>query len=689
MAKPKQSKIDPLEMVVKDYQSAINYLQSTYWDDWDDYWRLYNGEDVDDLVGYQGTSQAWDPMTFSTIETILANIYGSKPRFSFLATMEDQEKDTKILNSLMDYYWECNNMSSTIIPFGREVLIVGNAVLFVGWNKDRPEIKHIPIRDTFFDPTARSLEDARYCGYRRLTSLSGLKKETMYDAESDSMVPKYKNLDQVRTFTDGVDEQTDKELKDAYHGSTVGGEAKKDQVEVLYYITKDKVIEVANRSQVIYEEDNPFQRESRTATVVKTDEDTGQQTKVKVDIPAVESFMPVVLQRNYIDGSLLYGKGEVEPIAATQAYLNDTIRQKSDNVSLNLDEVKTIDPAYADLIPQIQSGAGVIIPIPKDAIGVLPKMDMSRSADGEIARAKQSIREATGSDEVVRGVKQDSANTTATEINAQLNQAGQRFAMKIQGLENEGYKQLADILFKFTQIFVTADQVVRIVGDKGIEWAKLNPDMYWGSYEPVVELESNIKAQDQKKQQDAIQMLTVLRGDPMVNQKELYSRSFQAAFNIDEDEAQLLIANQDPSMDPSMMGGQPGMPGQQPQGAPPPPTSTTPTGQVHESADLVKLYQATSDQQLQAQIVQALGFQPSDPATTPPDPNVADKQVTAALKIQQAQHLQEMDQAKHGHQVTMDHASIIQQAQQQALAEQQAQAQQQQQLMGAGNGNIQ
>ena len=700
MAKKKSTPtVDTLTQVQRDFNSAIEYVRSSYWNDWEAYWKLYNNERIPQLVGYYGTASTFDPMTFSTVETILANVYGSKPKFQFIPTMEEQEKDTKILNALANYYWECNNMSSTVIQWGREVLITGNGALFIGWGKDKPVVNHVPIRDCFFDPTSRNLDDCRFAGYRRLTTLDELRKAKVYNADTDSWEPRYQNIDQIKTWTNGANDQTDKELKDCYDASTLDGEAKKEQVEVIYYVTRDKVVEMANRSVIISEEDTPFQRDARTVTYMKKDDeadedDPGVPTKVTVD--AIEPFLPVVLQRNYIDGSLLYAKGEVEPIAHLQELLNDTANQHVDNVSLNLDEVKLIDPQYADLIPEIQSAPGAIIAIPPNAMREMPKQDMTGTAQAEMARIKQSIRETTGADEVVKGVKQG-GDITATEINAQMNQAGQRFAMKIQGLENEGYKQLATIWFKMVQIFATGKQVVKVVGEDGIEWLKYNPDMYWGEYEPMVQLESVAKAMDKEKQQNAIQLLTVLRGDPLVNQKELYKKTLTNAFGIDEDEAELLLANQS-DQDPmaALMGGDPGqvvpgMPGMQaPQGAgaPPPPTSAAPSGQVHENADLVKLYLGTTDAGLQAQIVQALGFQPSDPSMQPPDPKVADMQVNAALKIQQAQHLQAMTADQQAHTQGLDRAKLTLEAHKHALAIEQAQqmAQQTQPVEARVNG---
>lgn len=61
-------------------------------------------------------------------------------------------------------------------------------------------------------------------------------------------------------------------------------------------------------------------------------------------------------------------------------------------------------------------------------------------------------------------------------------------------------------------------------------------------------------------------------------------------------------------------------PNAQPQQQAPQPTATmvqSPGGQVHEAADLTKLYLGTADEGLKAQIVQALGFTPTPPQAPP------------------------------------------------------------------------
>lgn len=81
-------------------------------------------------------------------------------------------------------------------------------------------------------------------------------------------------------------------------------------------------------------------------------------------------------------------------------------------------------------------------------------------------RIKEEMRRATAADEVIQGVSQDKGRITATEIQAQMNQASRRFSTKLTNLEDEGYAQLGRIIFKMVQIFVDQKIAVRMAGQR-------------------------------------------------------------------------------------------------------------------------------------------------------------------------------------------------------------------------------
>ena len=240
-------------------------------------------------------------------------------------------------------------------------------------------------------------------------------------------------------------------------------------------------------------------------------------------------------------------------VLATQEALNDTASQKRDNVAYALNNMWQIDPRFKHLAEQIKSAPGNIFPIPKGALTPIEKQDVSPSADTEIERLRQQMRTATAADAAVQGVSQKFSRTTATEVQAQLNQASTRFTTKVQNLEDEGFAQLARIIYKMLQIFVTTDKAVRIVGKRGVEWKTYKPGTYTGEYEPRVVLESTADAENAALAQAMQVAAQFSLGNPLVNQQEFLRKMYKTLFNkfmTDDDIEELLTVQTPPMMGP-------------------------------------------------------------------------------------------------------------------------------------------
>lgn len=517
--------------VMGDFDRARKYVQENYQEVWEDCFKAYNA--IRTRRGYSGVADDFIPEIFSIVESLKAAIAGSKPKFKYMPMTEEQEQNTEILNALVDYYWSCNNMTEKMLNWVGDMIIYGNGVLMVSWENDKPLIHHIPLSDFFVDPTATHLNRpeergyAKYAGYRYLTSISQLKAKKMFDVETGEMVDMYKNLDMV---TDGsLGDPDDKTRKEQLLGSTLGKDAAKHQVEIIEYYTAKKKIIIANRSVIIFEGENPFQREEKTVTGVALID--GEPVETKTVIPAIKGFLPFAILRNYVDSNLFFARGDVEVLIPIQEALNDTSSQKRDNLAYALNNMWQIDPRFKHLAEQIESMPGAVFPIPKGALTAIEKQDMSPAADAEISRLTQAMRTASAADAAVQGVAQKFSRTTATEIAAQLNQASTRFTTKVQNLEDEGFAQLARILLKCIQIFVTKEIAVRVVGKKGTTWKDYNPETYnQGEYEPRVILEATAHAEAQQMAQ-AVQVAAQFgMNNPLVNQEVLLRKIFTSIF---------------------------------------------------------------------------------------------------------------------------------------------------------------
>lgn len=549
----KRSEEQLLGAVIGNFDKARVYIKQHYEQVWAECFKAYNG--IRTRRGYSGVADDFVPETFSIVESLKASIAGSKPKFKYLPLTEEQEQDTTTLNALVDYYWSLNNMTEKMLNWVGDMIIYGNGVLMVSWERDYPLIQHIPLSDFFVDPAATHMNRPeepgypRYAGYRYLTSIEQLKSEKRVDPETGKVVQKYKNLDIVGSSGVSSDD-LDKDRKEHYMGSTYGKDAIKEQVEVIVYFTANKRVEIANRGTIILDEDNPYHREEYkvpTASVVDDEIIEGEKT-----VPEIRGFLPFAILRNYVDSNLFFARGDVEVILPTQEALNDTASQKRDNIAYALNNMWQIDPRFKHLAEQIESVPGAVFPIPRGALTPIEKDDVSPAADTELNRLQQIMRTTTAADAAVQGTQQKFSRTTATEVQAQLNQASMRFTTKVQNLEDEGFSQLARIIYKMVQIFVDTDKAVRLVGKKGVEWKTYRPDTYTGEYEPRVVLESTADAEMAALSQAMQVAAQFSLNNPLVNQQAFLQQMYKTLFSkfMSDDDIEELLNVPQPIMGP-------------------------------------------------------------------------------------------------------------------------------------------
>lgn len=512
-------KINPVELVVKGWKDSWDYTSSSYHAKWQEMNDLYNSKRV--YVGYNGISDTFVPMSFSTVETMVSATSGEKPLTEFIQTKPEQATNVEVLNGLFSYYWDIDNWTNKKVSSARSMFKFGTYVEYYYWDIDHPAMKVIPLRDFFCDPTATILnyQQARYMGYRFLASKTELAKEQIIDPEIGELVPKYKNLDKLSSFDPG--DTTDKQEKDTQMGSTI--ENSDDQIEVICYWSLEKVYYVGNRQEVIYEADNHFKARQQFL---------GWQNPTGMYPFVIDSFLP--------DESLLYGKSVLESIAKPQELLNDLTNQNVDAVSWSLDPVMELDPQYSSYIDKIQNVTGAVYPFKPGSFSAVQKPQIPTNAFNERSNIKNEIRETTAIDEVIKGISTPS-RTTATEVKAQVASAGRRFDLIIGQLESGGYYQAAKLVFQMIQMYVTTPTMFRVVGKDGVDWQMFDPQQFQGDYEPRVKLKATLDQEKNKKMRDLKELYTSMLGNPLVDQAQLTRLVFKEAFDLEPDEVDRLV----------------------------------------------------------------------------------------------------------------------------------------------------
>lgn len=533
------AKQSSLQKVLDGFDKSWEYCSGSWHSRWNDNYYLYNNNRV--KVGYQGITDTFVPMTFSTVETMTSALFGSRPRFQYTAPADKFGQNTDILNNLVNYYWDKDKWSVKIINWGRDMLRYGTSVIYMHWDGNCPKMINVPIRDFFIDPTCNSLENAAYMGRRYLTTLEELKSFEIVDldkSEGDQVVmkPKYQNLDQISKTKNGSGENTDKEEKDMWYGSTVSDED--NLVEVIEYWTKDRVISVANRATVIEDAENYYKLKAKQ---------NGEKY--------AKGLMPFCALRDYVDGSLFYAKGEIDFIADQQELLNDLTNQNIDSITFTLNQMYVLDPRYAHLLEEIENMPGAIYPVEPGALQPIQQRPVPQDAFLERSNIKNEMRETTASNEIVKGVSPaGGGQTTATEIQAQIAGAGQRMALKITQIEDEGFHQLATLVLRMIQLYVTEPMVVRVVGKDGVRWEEFDPLAFTGEYDVEVQLETTVNSQKQQQAAQAKEMYAAFMNDPEINQQKLKKLVLQRGFDLDPDEVDELLADEGMGMAGAPMG---------------------------------------------------------------------------------------------------------------------------------------
>lgn len=492
---------------------------------WDWYFRIYKGERVN--PSYIGSISVANREPHTIIETLVSSIAGGLPKFHFIPTNEEQSRDTKVLNGILDYYMGYNDMNIKNQIWVRDMLLYGTGILHVAWRDGKVFIENIALRDFFVDPTStdfvKTQSPARYAGYEYLITKTQLQNTMIYSAEQDKMVPKYTNLDKIGNTPqyNGDVSTMDKKFKDLFFGSTLDN-AEHDQVHVilLYDLDSGKIVEIGNQKEFIYYADSHLQRDEKTRT--KSINVDGEMVESVETLQEIDPFLPFAALRDYIDSSLFYGEGEMAVMMGDAELLSDYESMDADNNAYQNTPMYQIDPQFADMASEIETIPGAVYPIPKGALSPIERPQLGQDLELKKNAIAERMRRGTAADEAVQGVSQQQGRITATEVSTQIQQAQGRFSTKITNLGYGGYAQLGSIIFKMVQIFATQNTVIRLVGKDGVEFKNFDPWEFNGEYEAQVSLDSDIKRQQMEVGQKNAQIFQIIENAPIFDPIEKY-----------------------------------------------------------------------------------------------------------------------------------------------------------------------
>jgi len=548
MAKSKKitTKNPQLDKTKKRFNDSWNYAKDSWHYRWERDWKLYNNQRVQ--KSYEGITNTFVPMVFSTIETMVAALGNSRPRFDWTPLDPMKQQSTEALNSLLDDFWEADRWDVKITEALRQDLMVGTAALFFYWDIDRPRMIHFSIRDAIVDPTATSPEDLKYAGRRYLTTLEDLATYEYVDTDPESktygeMVKRFKLPSESEIAAFKTDD-TDQDIKNMFMGSTMP-DAADHQVECIEIWDYDRVVTMLNRNFIIEDIVNPYKEQA---------EQRGDENP--------KGLLPYVFLRNYTDVSLFYAKSEIEPIASLQERLNDMDNQEGDYIIKQLAPQRWLDPVNEDWLDLINNDPDTVYPFKDGTMGYYTPPILPANSFNERMNIKNEMREATAIDQVAKGAA-NVKDTTATEVRAQLNQASQRIEIKARMLEKDGFFYMGQLLFRMIQLYITEPLVVSAEGIEASEPTEyempngemlklptntqvFDPADYTGDWVPNVTLEIDSENKKENSKKENLQAYQILIQDPTNNLDEIKKILLPKIFDLSQEDIDAIITPAEP-----------------------------------------------------------------------------------------------------------------------------------------------
>jgi hypothetical protein len=528
--KKKSDKFDDatvLESTLERFKNSWDYASRQYHDKWEENWKLYNN--IRTRRSHSGVIKTFVPLVNSSINTMVASLFNSDPKFTFIPNHPDQESQTDILSELIADFSRRDGWNQKNTTNGRQCFITGNGPVFYSWqSSDEGDYIHkevVAVRDFICDPTAKSPDCWKWAGRRYLTSKEELESEKVIDIKTGELVPRYSNLGNISAQSGESGQELDKQRKDSLLGS-VSPETK-EQIEIIEIWDKDRVVSVAGRSTVIENVENPYKTKARLnyenqelnheimrMTIwAQTGTDIGEFSENE---PEIEGFIPFALMRDYIDESLVYGTSDVDLIKGQQELLNDLTEMYVEAIMYQLYPEKTLDPKFATWVDDIDPVPGKVYPLPQGAMVWNTPAAIPINAFNERMNIKNEIRETVAIDQVMKGVT-SATSQTATEIKAQLSQSGNRIEMKARNLENDFFLQEGKICLKLIRLYITEPQWVRTMGDAGVDFKEFDPSQFLGEYTPMVQLDISRELERSKTQQAYEKAFQIVIQDPTNN----------------------------------------------------------------------------------------------------------------------------------------------------------------------------
>jgi hypothetical protein len=551
-------------------------------------------------------SKVFNPIVWSFIETIVTRMLAKNPEVQFKPREYSDQVQAEILSDLFDYWFDKAKAYPVTVNWVKDALIYGTGIIKVDWfssplrmvkqyqidetgeaaidpetgtyivsetpvrDYDDPRVQNVNIYDFFVDPSATTIENAKWVIHQYNTTIDDLENRVNQAKKygnvsfSSAALAKLKKAIAGAKVTDSQFEQNRRDAAGLNPSSNISDGS--DKVKVWEMWEDNRCVLVANEAFVLYDSENPNWH--------------GQKPFVRI----VDSLVP----------NEFWGKGEIEPIEKMIHALNTTQNQRITNVNRILSPMwKATDQVDDDELQFIDNG--IIHVTRQDDVDIIVPDNVTATAVQEGQVLTEAMQRALGVTDYTQGLS--TPGQTAKEVEIKTSQSNARFAHKVQLLEQMGLSKLGELVYKLYQQYITRSKVIRVTGDKGTLYKTVGPADLVGNYDVIPESGSTLEVDQNESFTKYMQLFQILlpfvqktQVDPMtgqqvttgyIDEKELVKELLDQSGMKDKER---LFKDQgvpnEPGTAPTPSGPQPPLAGPSPQGQGPasPISQLLPTG---------------------------------------------------------------------------------------------------------------
>jgi hypothetical protein len=375
-----------------------------------------------------------------------AGIYGNGP--AELCWL--QKEETRFV-TFREYYPERQDITHPIL--GRQTVSTGRQLSRIRQiprveKTNQPFLRYISIKDFYVDPNCAGpqVSDGRFCAVRKLMTVDEI---LSYKKSFGFNIPDTGYLVELSKKKIVAQGDNTKQMADMYRqmwwtpqNDTTADPGGK-RLEVVAYHTPERLVWMANREAVLYNQPHPFGF-----------------------MPFYDLFYCDVLDR-------FYGLAITDVVEPEQRLQQTIINARIDELALNINKrmVKRRGvsiPAY-----QLKTRPGQVIETdnPREDIVYDVPPNQAQDAYIEVQASDNRVQKITGgSDLALLGTPSsggNSANRTATGVGAQVQATGSRVQYQVENAEDTVIEQMLSDWLTITQRFIERDQIIDMIGPDG------------------------------------------------------------------------------------------------------------------------------------------------------------------------------------------------------------------------------